>query len=72
MFDSASLEWHISGAGRIMFDHISRFISNDECLFQTQITVWISPSIVFLTSLQVIDLGSGTIPPTIVLHLTNL
>ncbi|KAK2448771.1 LRR receptor serine/threonine-protein kinase FLS2 [Trifolium repens] len=53
------------------------FISNDEGLFQTQMTVWISLSIVFLTSLQVIDLGglislSGTIPPTIGLHLTNL
>jgi Leucine-rich repeat (LRR) protein len=62
---------------RIMFDHISGFISNDKGLFQTQMTVWISPSIVFLTSLEVIDLGglislSGTIPPTIGLHLKNL
>ncbi|KAK2408264.1 receptor protein EIX2 [Trifolium repens] len=40
---------------RVKEINLPGFISNDEGLFQTQMTGWISPSKMFLTSLEVIE-----------------
>ncbi|KAK6241989.1 hypothetical protein SCA6_007378 [Theobroma cacao] len=65
-----------NATGRVTEIHLPGFISTDDFVFQSQMEGWLSPSITFLTSLQVLDLGgltglTGKIPPLIG-HLQNL